>query len=30
MILGLSNTPKSGGWLSMTIIDIGLNNDFDN
>ena len=30
MILGLSNTPKSGGWLFVTIIDIGLNNDFDN
>ena len=30
MILGLSNTPNSGAWLSMTTIDVGLNNDFDN
>ena len=29
-ILGLSNMPKSGGWMSVTTIDIGLNNDFDN
>ena len=30
MILGLSNMPKSGGWLSVTTIDIGFNNDFNN
>ena len=30
MILGLFNTPKSDGCLSVTTIDIGLNNDFDN
>ena len=30
MILGLSNMPKSGGWLSVTTIDIELNNDFNN
>ena len=30
MILGLSDTPNSGAWLSMTTIDVGLNNDFDN
>ena len=30
MILGLSDTPNSGAWLSMTKIDVGLNNDFDN
>ena len=30
MILGWSITPKSGGWMFLTTIDIGLNNDFDN
>ena len=30
MILGWSITPKSGGWMFLTAIDIGLNNDFDN
>ena len=30
MILGLSDTPNSGAWLSMATIDVGLNNDFDN
>ena len=28
--LRLSNLPESGGWMSVTTIDIGLNNDFDN